>query len=134
MPEQNAEVVRRWWQGFNEDGVPPLELCDEDVEIRNPPEFLVRGLFKGHDGVRRWCEQVWDIFDDVRVEPEEIIDVPGEGETVLMMLRATGKAAASGIALELEWAAIWTIQNGRMTTAQGYLRRAEALEAAGLPG
>jgi ketosteroid isomerase-like protein len=66
------------------------------------------------------------------VEPEEIVDVHGDGETVLMLLRATGTASYSEIEIEIEWAAIWTIRDGKVLRAQGYLSRAEALEAAGL--
>jgi ketosteroid isomerase-like protein len=47
-------------------------------------------------------------------------------------LRATGKAAYTGIDIDLEWAAIWTIRDGKLTRAQGYLSRADAAEAAGL--
>ena len=43
MSEENVEVVRRWWKGFNEDGMPPLALCDEEIEIAMPPDFPVRG-------------------------------------------------------------------------------------------
>ena len=132
MSQENVEVVRRWWAGFNEDGMPPLALCDEGIEIRNPPDFPVRGLFQGHDGVRRWRDQVFDIFDDVRVEPEDIVDVHGDGETVLMLLRASGTASYTGIKVDYEWAAIWTIRNGKLLRAQGYLNRVEALEVAGL--
>ena len=126
------EIVRRWWEGFNENGMPPLALCDEGIEIRNPPDFPVRGLFQGHDGVRRWRDQVFDIFDNPRVEPEYIVDVGGDGETVLMMLRATGTASYTQIAVDVSWAAIWTIRDGKLLRAQGYLSRADALEAAGL--
>ena len=132
MSQENEEVVRRWWEGFNEDGMPPLELCDGEIEIHNPPDFPVRGLFQGHDGVRRWRDQVFDIFDDPRVEPEDIVDVDGNGETVLMLLRATGTASYTGIKVDVEWAAIWTIRDGKLLRAQGYLNRAEALAAAGL--
>jgi ketosteroid isomerase-like protein len=132
MAEESTEIVRRWWKGFNEDGMPPLALCDEEIEIRNPPDFPVRGLYQGHDGVRRWRDQVFDIFDNARVEPEEIVDVRGDGEIVLMLLRATGTARHTEIELEVEWAAIWTIREGKVLRAQGYLNRADALEAAGL--
>jgi hypothetical protein len=54
MSQEHVEVVRRWWDGFNDDGMPPLSLCDEQIEIRNPPDFPVRGLFQGHEGVRCW--------------------------------------------------------------------------------
>ena len=132
MSQENVEVVRRWWKGFNEDGLPPLSLCDEEIEIRMPPDFPVRGLFKGHDGVRRWRDQVFDIVDNARVEPEKIAEAPGEAETLLMLLRATGTARYTEIKVDLEWAAIWTIRDGKLIRAQGYLNRAEALEAAGL--
>jgi ketosteroid isomerase-like protein len=132
MSEENVEIVRRWWAGFNEDGMPPLSLCDERIEIRNPPDFPIRGAFEGHDGVRRWREQVFEVAENARVEPEEIVDVHGDGETVLMMLRATGTTSLE-FELELEWAAIWTIRDGKVLRAQGYLDRAEARRAAGLP-
>jgi ketosteroid isomerase-like protein len=132
MSEENVEVVWRWWEGFNVDGMPPLALCDDEIQIRNPPDFPVRGLFQGHDGVRSWRDQVFDIFDNPRVEPEDIVDVHGDGSTVLMLLRATGTASYTGIKVDYEWAAIWTIRDGKLLRAQGYLNRAEALEAAGL--
>ncbi|HEX6116634.1 MAG TPA: nuclear transport factor 2 family protein [Solirubrobacterales bacterium] len=132
MSEENVELVRRWWEVFNEDGMPPLALCDEEVEIRNPPDFPVRGLYEGHDGVRRWRDQVFDIFDGPRVEPEDIVDVHGDGTTVLMLLRATGTARYTGIEVDYEWAAVWTIRNGKLLRAQGYLSRDEAVKAAGL--
>ena len=49
-----------------------------------------------------------------------------------MLLRATGTASYSEIEIEIEWAAIWTIRDGKVLRAQGYLSRPEALEAAGL--
>ena len=126
------EIVRSWWKVFNETGMPPLALCDEDIEIWNPPDFPMRGLYRGHDDVRRWRDQVFDIFDNPRVEPEDIVDLNGDGETVVMLLRATGTASYTGIEANVEWAAIWTIRHGKVLRCQGYMNRAEALEAAGL--
>ena len=37
----------------------------------------------------------------------------------------------SGIEVDYEWAAIWTIQDGKVLRAQGYLNRAEALKPPG---
>jgi ketosteroid isomerase-like protein len=132
MSQENVYVVRRWWEGFNEDGMPPLSLCDDEIEINNPPDFPVRGPFQGHNGVRQWRDQVFEILDNARVEPEQIVDVHGDGETALMLLRATGTARYTEIEIEVEWAAIWTVRGGKLLKAQGYLNRADALEAAGL--
>jgi ketosteroid isomerase-like protein len=75
---------------------------------------------------------VFEIVDNARVEPEDIIDVHGDGETVVMLLRATGRARYTEIAVEVEWAAIWTVRRGKLLRAQGYMNRDDALEAAGL--
>ena len=132
MSQENVEIVRRWWDGFNEDGMPPLALCDEEIQIRNPPDLPVSGLFEGHDGVRRWRDQTFEIVDTARVEADDIVDVHGDGTTVLMLLRVTGTASHTGIEIDYEWAAIWTMRDGKLLRAQGYLNRADALEAAGL--
>jgi ketosteroid isomerase-like protein len=131
MSQENVEIVRRWWNGFNT-GMPPLSLCDERIEIRMPPDFPVRGSFHGHQGVRDWVDQVWEAIDNLSVETEEIIDVSDDGETVVMLLRARGTAHHTRLEMEVPWAAIWTIRDGRLVLAQGYLSRSEALEAAGL--
>ena len=132
MSQENVEIVRRWWDGLNRTGMPPLSLCDERIEIRNPPDFPVRGSFHGHQGVREWRDQVFEAFDNVSVEAEEIIDVTDDGETVVMLLRARGTAHHTRIEIDFPWAAIWTIRGGKLLLAQGYLSRRKALEAAGL--
>jgi ketosteroid isomerase-like protein len=123
MSEENVEVVRRWWDVFNTTGMPPLSLCDERIEIRNPPDFPVRGSFHGHQGVRDWRDQVFEAVDNVSVEAEEIIDVTDDGETVVMLLRTRATGHHTRIEVDFPWAAIWTIRDGKLLFAQGYLSR-----------
>jgi ketosteroid isomerase-like protein len=92
----------------------------------------VRGSFRGHEGVRRWRDQVFDVMDELNVETEELIDA-GDGETVVMFLRLRGVASYTRIEVDEPWAAVWKIRNGKLLHAQGYISRRKALEAAGLP-
>jgi ketosteroid isomerase-like protein len=131
MSQENLEVVRRWWASFNDEGMPSLDLCDEQVEVRNPPAFPVRGSYHGHEGVRQWRADVFDVIDDVNVEAEKLFDA-GDGETVVMFLRLRGVAIYTRIPIDETWAAVWTIRGGKLVYAQGYISRREALEAAGL--
>src|SRR5688572_4121272 len=48
MSRENEDVVRLWWARFNERGTAPLDLCDEQIELRNPPEFPITGPWHGH--------------------------------------------------------------------------------------
>ena len=111
--------------------MPPLSLCDDEIELDNGRDSSQRPL-RGHDGVRRWRDQMFEIVEDARVDPEEIVDVHGDGEVVLMLLRASGKASYTQLEMEVEWAAIWTIRDGKVLRCQGYLSRADALQAAGV--
>ena len=132
MPETNAEIVRRWWDGFNSQGIPPLELCDARVEIRNPASFPLADVYVGHEGVRQWAEEVWDVIENHHVEIDEIRD-GGDSETVVMALRSVGRLRAMDFELDTPWAAVWVIREGKLVHAQGYMTIAEALDAAGLP-
>jgi ketosteroid isomerase-like protein len=130
VSEENLELVRRWWKGFHEDGMPPLDLCDAKVEISNPPEFPVRGAYHGHAGVRQWRMDVFDVIDELEVETEKLIDVGDE--TVVLLLRLRGVASHTRIPIDETWAAVWAIRNRKLLRAQGYVSRREAMRAAGL--
>ena len=131
MSQENVEVARRWWAGFNADGVVPLDLCDEEIVMRNPASFPVVGPFVGHDGVRQWAKECWEVFDELVMDVEEVLDV-GDGERVVSVPRVRGRMRHTGLPTNVQWAGVLTIRAGRVTQAQGYMTRAEALEAAGL--
>jgi ketosteroid isomerase-like protein len=133
MPQSHLDVIRRWWAGFNEHGMPSLDLCDEEIEITNPVDFPVRGSYHGHEGVRQWRDDAFDVFDDLAVDVEEVIDV-GDGETGVTFLRLRATASYTRIGIDEPWAAVWTIRGGKLLRAHGYTSKREALEAAGLEG
>ena len=128
---RNAEFVRRWWEGFNSRGLPSLDLCDEGVEIRIPSEFPFTGAYVGHDGVRKWSKEVFDVLENHRVEIEEIIEAE-DPETVVMALRSVGRTKHEDFEVDFSWSAVWVIREDKLVYAQGYLTKAEALAAAGL--
>jgi ketosteroid isomerase-like protein len=133
MSQENVEVVRSWWAAFNKDGTPPLELCDERIEIRNPASFPNRGPYHGHDGVHEWMVDTFEVIDEPHFQVDEIIDV-GDGETVVSVQRTLGTTHYMRLPSDLAppWAAVWTVRSGKAVRAQGYVSRAEALEAVGL--
>ena len=62
-----------------------LEFFDSEIELRNPSEFPLRGPFRGHDGVRKWAREIWEVFTDLHNEIEEIVEV--DDETVVSVQR-----------------------------------------------
>ena len=131
MSRENVEVVRLWIQGLSEAGSPPLDLCDEQIEIGNVEEFVVQGPYHGHDGVRQWATDAFDVVVDRRFELNEAIDA-GDGETVISVQRALGHSSHTGLKFDLKWVGVWTIRGGKVVRIQGYASKAQALEAVGL--
>ena len=107
-----------------------LEFIDLEVELRNPPEFPVRGPFRGHDGVRLWASEIWEVFSDFHNEIDEIVEVADQ--TVLSVQRTQATMRHTQISGETRWATLWRFKDGKVWRGQGYWTREEALEAARL--
>ena len=131
MSEENVEIVRRTWEGLGDANPSWLDLYDEACEIRNPPEFPARGPFVGHAGVRQWRTEIWEVFSELRHEVTDLIDLD-DRDAVLTIQRTVGRMRHTGLPVNVEWASVFTLREGKVFRAQGYSTRAEALEAAGL--
>ena len=132
MSEENVEIVRRLWADLETENLEAsIHLLDKGVEIWNAPEFPVTGPYRGHDGVRQWAAEQWEVLSGLHHEIEEIIEAP-DGETLVSVQRTQGRMRHTDMKTNLQWATTWTIRDGKVLRAYGYLTRAEALEAAGL--
>ena len=69
------------------------------------------------------------LLDDAQAEIDELIDA---GDTVVVGSTLRGRGKQSGAEAKFTFWQTWTIQNGKFARGQGFARREEALEAAGL--
>jgi ketosteroid isomerase-like protein len=76
-------------------------------------------------GIQRWLDE-WETF---RYIPEDLTDL---GERVFMRVRLTGRAKASGIALEQRIFHLWEFRDGMPWRCDVFFDEEQALEAAGL--
>ena len=130
MSQENVEIVRSLWTGL-EGGNVRVDLCDEQIELRTIAAIPVGDEYRGHDGVRQWANEVWEVFSEFHNELGEIIE-GGDGETVVTVVRTKGRMRHTGLEANLKWAVVWTLRDGKAVRAHGYMTKAEALEAAGL--
>jgi ketosteroid isomerase-like protein len=130
MSEENVEIVRRCY-GFwtDRDFSPFPELAHPDVVIDLSRNVFNPATYRGLDGLRRWIEQVDEMWDSFLIEPEEFIDA---GDSVFVASRISGRGRG-GVEAEMRAFAVWTLREGKVSRFRGgYRDRAEALEAAGL--
>ena len=108
--------------------------CDSAIEIAHPEiEFVPpggQGSHRGADAVRAWMEP--DAFEEQQIEPREFRI---KDNRVLVRQHTKARGAGSGIELDIETWAVWTLDDdGLATRIESFLihQENEALEAAGL--
>ena len=133
MSRDTIEMLQRAHDAFRRgdlDGF--VELWDADCEYRPALETAVEGgggVYRGHDGIRRWWHGMYDAWSEFTLEIHEIRDL---GEHVLVLGVWRGRARHSGIALESPIAQVVTVRAGKSTTVQDFFDQEAALEAIGL--
>ena len=126
--QEITESLRRAYEAFNRDDFDTaIKIAHPDVEFVPPGG---QSPLRGADALRAWMEP--EAMVDQRIEPREFRI---NGNRVLVRQHTSARGAESGIELDLETWAIWTLdEDGRVTRLESFLihEEAEALEAAGL--
>ena len=110
-----------------------FEYWADDIDYRAAEGALDDpGPMHGRDAVVAYAQEWLDMFDEFNVEPVEVIDAGGD--KIIAVLRNSGRANSSGVKIDLTYAVVYTIRDGKVARGREYMTRADALEAAGLPG
>ena len=124
MSQENVETVQAIYAAWLK-GESARDFIDREVEYVNPPDAVEPGRRRG----RKAFAGIRDAYDDVRVEPEELIDA---GDDVVVIARITGTGRGSGVAIDWRQGYIWTIREGKAVRFRWFSKPEQALEAAGL--
>ncbi|MEK6271439.1 MAG: nuclear transport factor 2 family protein [Actinomycetota bacterium] len=109
-----------------------LTGLDPEFEYRPPADLTAPdqdAVFYGHDGYRRLWRTWLDAFEDLRYEPEEVLDL---GDMYLATVQMRGHGSGSGVPMGLQLFQLFNWRRGLLVWQQDFGNRAEALEAAGL--
>jgi uncharacterized protein len=131
MSQENVEVVERLAPAFNRRDLSAFfELLDPDVEWVPLLAVLEGRVYRGHEEVRQWIEDLatdWEFFE---VYYDELHDL---GDQVLALGGWRGRGRASGVELG-DRPATWLLdlRGGKVARLRTFTDRAEAIEAVGL--
>jgi ketosteroid isomerase-like protein len=133
MSEENVESVREALVAYNRGDLDAFldEYWTDDIDYRaveGAPDD--HGPIHGKAEMRAYLQDWFDTFDDLKVEPLEVIDA-GQDQAVAIV-RFGGRAKLSGVEADLTFAALYTVRDGKVARGREYWTRDEALEAAGL--
>ena len=127
------EIVRQVFEAFaRRDWDRMADLFDPNVEQHGTVGGVEEGqVARGIDQVRQlWEREDEEIWDEHRLEPQEFFDA---GDRVVVFQREYQRGKSSGVELVVDTASILDLRDGRIVRTQGYMDRAAALKAAGVP-
>jgi ketosteroid isomerase-like protein len=78
--------------------------------------------------MRAYIADWYEMFRDLEIVPDEIVDAGPE--RVIVVWHVTGTAKVSGVPTELRYAALCTIRDGKIVRGREYMTKDEALAAA----
>jgi uncharacterized protein len=132
MSKENVALVQSAFAAFIRGDIDAvLQHCDKDIVITQPAELPGAARHQyGHSGVLEafaiWPEQ----WDEYRIEPPRVIADPGD--YVVVAARTHGRGKQSGIEVEMEFAFLFALREGKVVEWKIFVTEDQALEAAGL--
>ena len=103
---------------------------DPEIEYRGPPQLLAPDLdavMYGRDGYIQVWRHWLDAFEDIRFEPEELLDF---GDRVLLTAQLKGRGSGSGVAVSQPMFQLVKFRDGLVAWQEDFNDRDKALEAA----
>jgi uncharacterized protein len=129
MFQENAEFVAEYLQRAADGGVDAMaEFWDPDINWRAAEGAIDdAGELHGPEAVRRYAQDWFDMFDDLSVVVEELVDAGDD--RVVAVQRMTGRAKVSGIETEIRFSVVYTLRDGKIVEGREYMEKEQALEA-----
>ena len=131
MSAENVEIVRLGYDEFLATG--------ELVERITAPEFVwdmstfhgwpERQTYEGPKGTREFLTDWVGAWEDWRREVRELIDA---GDDVVAILHQSGRSKTTGLEVDMDFAQVWTLKDGKQTRMRMYADPDDALREVGL--
>ena len=129
MSQENVELIQCFYQRYLETGELPWDIVDEASELRDHDALDQSGVYRGHEGIRRWLDDWNAAWAEWSIEPEEFIDAD---DSVVVVVRMRTKGLGSGVELDRQDAVVYKCRDRKIFTADYFNSKEQALEAAGL--
>jgi ketosteroid isomerase-like protein len=131
MARENVELVRQVIEAWNRGDLDwLLDHATPEFEFRTARLFPdLEAVYRGRQGFRRFWSTFRVAWESVRVEIERI--EPVGNHRVLVLFRFHGRGR-DGVAVTLDYAQLFTLDDGMLSQVVGFADWQEALKAAGL--
>ena len=106
-----------------------IELLDPDVEWIADRSDMGRVTYRGVEGVRRSFEELYEGFDKLGMEVNELVEA---GDKILALGQMTARGRSTQVEAGLPLAVVFTVgEDGKLIRYESFRDAGEALEAVG---
>ncbi len=131
MSRENVEIVTRAYEHFRETGDFDSAFAHPDFvwDMSKFTGWPEKQLYPGLDGAREFMAEWTAAWDDWQWSLESLHDA---GDKVVGILRQSGRSKTTGVRVEMRFAQVFTLRDGKQLRTEMYADPAEALAAVGL--
>ncbi len=129
MSQENVELVRAGYERYVTRGELGQDYTEDFVWDVSNLHWPGQQVYEGADGAQAFLREWADPWEDWEVEPVSFHDA---GDRVVVLVRQRARSKSTGMPVEMSFAQIWTLREGKRTRMEMYSDPAEALAAAGL--
>ncbi len=130
MSEENVEIVRRVYEAANRGDFDMADSClHPEIEFHTYAESPEAGVYRGKQAVRKYNQGLFEQFESIRFEIEELADA-GDRVVIVTTQHAVPKCGKQEI--DIQVVEVWAVRDGLLAERRSYSAKDEALEAAGL--
>jgi ketosteroid isomerase-like protein len=129
--ETNAQIVERAYARFKEVGTPEPSLVGPGFvwDMTNMASWPEQPIFEGREGRLAFLTEWTAAWEDWRLVLDAIHE---SGDKVVALLHQTGRSRTTGLPVEMAFAQVWTLRDGRYRRMQMYSDIEQALADAGI--
>jgi ketosteroid isomerase-like protein len=131
MSQENVEIVRAGYERFAATGEFTGDLVTDDFvwDMSNFHGWPEQQMYEGVDGARAFVSEWTEAWEDWQLDVEALHDA---GEKVVAFVYQRGRSKGGGMPVEMSFAQVFTVRDGKQARMEMYSDRDEALSAAGL--
>ena len=129
MSEYDVQALRRIYAAINRGDFDELAAdVAHDIEVNLPDPLPWGGTRHGTDGIRAFTTLFSDHVDGTWADPDDFLEAE---DRMIVLGRRRGRARATDLEFEVDFAHIWTLTDGVASHLRGYYDTAPIAAAFG---
>jgi ketosteroid isomerase-like protein len=122
----DRELIRKAYEAWNTRDYETIwELLDPSAEVNASARVMNPDVYHGHEGFQRFIDEIAEVWDEWRIEPEEFIE---GADGTLVVARARARGRGSGVELDQVAYNTWKVRDGKVVRAALFYDKADALQ------